>query len=82
MKTHVIPIGNSKGIRIPSPLLKLCHIQSEVDLYIKGHNIVISPATSKPRTGWEEAFKQMHARGEDQLLIADGLELDMAHWEW
>ena len=82
MKAHVIPVGNSKGVRIPSALLKLCHIQSEVDIHMKGRNLVISPVTSKPRTGWEESFKQMHARSEDQLLIADGLGLDMAHWEW
>ena len=48
---------------------------SKVDIRTEGRNLVVSPVTHKPRKGWEKAFKQMHARGEDQLLIADGLGL-------
>lgn len=33
--------------------------------------MVIKPKT-KPRKNWEQAFKQMHKNGDDQLLI-DGV---------
>ena len=82
MKAQIVPIGNSKGIRIPSALLKLCNFQAEVDIHMKGHNIIISPVRRKPRKGWAEAFKQMHARKEDRLLIPDSVGLDMENWEW
>ena len=82
MKTHIIPIGNSKGVRIPSALLKLCNIHSDVDIHTKGQSVVISPIRRKPRNGWAEAFKQMHAQKEDRFLIPDRLDIEMENWEW
>ena len=82
MKVNIVPIGNSQGIRIPRSLLRLCHIQKEVALDIKGNAIVIRPVETKSREGWEEKFKTMHALGEDQLLIDDRIDLEMDDWEW
>ena len=31
MKTTIIPIGNSKGIRIPKAIIEQCHIEKDVD---------------------------------------------------
>ena len=82
MRTHIVPIGNSKGVRIPSTLLKLCRIKSEVDIHLKGRSIIISPIKKKIRDGWEDAFKQMHAHKDDKLLIDDRVSLEMENWEW
>lgn len=36
---------------------------------------------SKPREGWDEAFKQMHENGDDELLIPDIFEdEDLSEW--
>jgi antitoxin MazE len=51
MKTSVTKIGNSKGIIIPSHLLKQCGITKEVPLDIKNDTLVISKA-KKPREEW------------------------------
>ena len=32
MKAKLVSIGNSKGIRIPTAILKQCNIENEVDL--------------------------------------------------
>ena len=82
MKIRVVPVGNSKGIRIPRPLLELCHIHSTVELNVLGNAIVIRPLKRKPRAGWEAAFKTMHARGDDQLLIDDNIDLNFSDWKW
>lgn len=82
MKTNVIPIGNSKGIRIPSSLLKICQISSEVDMDVKGHTLMIRPIKKKLRNGWAEALQEMHLRKEDQLLIDDRIDFSMENWEW
>ena len=82
MKTSIVQIGNSRGIRLPKTLLMLCHMTKEVILDIKGDSIVIRPAGKKSREGWDEAFKQMHDRKEDQLLIEDSIGLEMKGWEW
>lgn len=82
MKAHVIPIGNSKGIRLPRALLELCHIRNAVDLNVQGEVIIIRPMKRRPRTGWEEAFQTMHENRDDQLLIRDTVDLDLGPWEW
>ena len=74
MRARVVPIGNSRGVRIPHSLLKLCHIQEEVDIHIKGNTILIRPLQRKPRAGWEDAFQTMRRRQEDRLLIDDKVE--------
>ena len=82
MKVDVVPIGNSRGIRIPKALIKLCHIQSEVDLDVKGDTIVIHPVKHKAREGWETAFRTMRRDRGDELLIDDRIDLQMDRWEW
>jgi antitoxin MazE len=72
MKTHLIRIGNSRGIRIPEPLLAQTGLQDEVELEVEGHRLIIS-ALSHPRAGWEEAFEAMARQGDDDLL--DGGDL-------
>ena len=60
MKTNVIKIGNSRGIRIPNTILKQCHIENEVDLYINENEIVLKPINqSIPRKNWDSFFKKM-----------------------
>jgi len=82
MKTRIVPIGNSKGVRIPRPLLDLCHIHSTVDLDVEGETIMIRPVKRHPRAGWEAAFKKMHQQGEDRPLVPEDLDLDLGDWEW
>ncbi|NVO00216.1 MAG: AbrB/MazE/SpoVT family DNA-binding domain-containing protein [Geobacteraceae bacterium] len=80
MQSHIIPIGNSKGIRLPATLLRQCNIIDEVELLAGKDEIIIRPVQKAPRAGWGEAFALMHERGEDSLLIDDGLDLE--DWEW
>lgn len=67
MKTNVIRIGNSRGIRIPKTLLEQCHLRNEVELEVRDDHLVVRPA-AKPRSGWEDAFRRMHEQGDDALL--------------
>ena len=82
MKTRIVPIGNSRGVRLPKALLALCHIQNTVNLTVKGETIIIRPIKRCPRAGWEAAFKRMHEQREDRLLIPDTINLDVESWEW
>ena len=82
MKTQIVPIGNSRGVRIPKALLELCHVQTTVNLSVKGQAIIIRPVKRRPRAGWDVAFKKMHDHHEDQPFIPDDLELDLGSWEW
>jgi len=43
MKTTIIPIGNSKGIRIPKAVLEQCNFSKDVSLEVKGDCLIIKP---------------------------------------
>lgn len=72
IKTQVIKIGNSQGIRIPKPLLEQSGIQKDVEIEVQSDRLIIC-AVSQPRHGWNEAFANMAERGDDVLLD---------DWEW
>ena len=84
MKTALVQIGNSRGIRIPKAFLEQCQFRDEVDLEIRDGGLFIQRVAA-PRSGWDEAFRQMHARGDDALLDEEALSAtawDTAEWEW
>ncbi len=70
MEVSVIKIGNSKGIRLSKTLIEKYNIKDSVDLILEKGQIVIKPL-SKPRKGWEKAFKEMAKNGDDKLLVND-----------
>ena len=70
MEVSVVKIGNSRGIRLSKTLLEKYNIRDTVDLILEKEHIIIKPL-SKPRKGWDKAFKDMNANGDDKLLIDD-----------
>lgn len=84
MKTNIIRIGNSQGVRIPKPIIRQAGLEGDVNLTVKGSTIVISKV-KKPRSGWSEAFAQMR-RNEDDVLLDSETALssvwDKEEWEW
>ena len=80
MILDIVQIGNSQGIRIPKAILEECGINKKIDLEVKDHTITIKPV--EIRKGWEDAFKEMHAKGDDTLLIEDSTDLDDGGWGW
>jgi antitoxin MazE len=82
MKTRLIRIGNSRGIRLPKPLIAQVGLTDEVELSVKDGAIVIECA-SKPRAGWSEAAQEMHQHNEDILLDPPITgHFDQKEWEW
>jgi antitoxin MazE len=80
MQVSVIPIGNSKGIRLSKTILEKYNISDSVELLLEKKCIIIKPVT-EPRKNWEKAFEKMHESGDDQALITDVFE-DEAFEEW
>ena len=73
MVVSVIPIGNSKGIRLTKTLLEQYNITDTVELILEKGYIILKPK-QEPRKGWEKAFEEMHKNGEDKLLVDDVFE--------
>jgi antitoxin MazE len=82
MKTRIVRIGNSQGVRLPRPLLEEAGLGEDVVLRAGPGRIVIEAARA-PRAGWAEAAKAMHAAGEDRLLDAPtATRFEAEEWEW
>ena len=80
MEISVIPIGNSKGIRLTKTILEKYNITDTVELILEKGYIILKPKTV-PRKGWEKSFKEMHKNGDDKLLI-DDVFTDESFDEW
>jgi len=80
MKSQIIQIGNSQGIRIPKVLLEESGLKGEVDLEIHAEGVLIRNI-EKPRAGWDEAFRTM-AENEDDELVGANLSSDFEKKEW
>jgi antitoxin MazE len=80
MNISVIPIGNSKGIRLTKSLIEKYNITDTVELVLEKNYIILKPK-KEPRKGWEKTFKKMHDSGDDKLLINDVFQ-DENFEEW
>ena len=82
MKARLIRIGNSRGIRLPKPLIAQAGLTDEVELRLHAGAITIRPAAD-PRAGWAEAAKLMRERGDDRLLDPPTpTHFDADEWTW
>jgi len=83
IKTKLVRIGNSQGIRIPKVVVHQAGLKGEVELEVRRRHLVVWPA-SRPRQGWANRFREMALRGDDRSLWPDTAlsSLDEKEWEW
>jgi antitoxin MazE len=84
MRARIVPIGNSRGIRIPKLLLEQTGLSGEVEIRAVNAALVIR-SVKNPRAGWAAAFQKMAERGEDTLLddaVPSLSSWDEDDWEW
>ena len=67
MKTHLVRIGNSRGVRLPKQLIEQAGLSEEVELRVQEGAIIITRARS-PRAGWAGAAREARQRQEDRLF--------------
>jgi len=84
MRTKIVRIGNSQGIRIPKILLNDSRLEKEVDLLVCEEGILIRPAKN-PREKWEAFFEEMSDNDADEMIVDEpglttGFEKDS--WRW
>ena len=82
VKTRIVRIGNSRGIRVPKILLEQADLPEEVELRAEPGRLVVSAAV-RPRAGWAAKARTMHRRGDDTLLDDDtSTRFDTTEWRW
>lgn len=82
MKTRLVRIGNSRGIRLPKPIIEEAGLTDEVEVRVREGAIIIAPSMA-PRSGWAEAAKRLCERDEDRLLSPPTpTHFDEQEWQW
>ncbi len=81
--TRIIRIGNSKGIRIPKPLLEQMDANDRVTLRVKNGQLIVKPVENV-RQRRAAAFKQGAESAQEEMLIPEKLQnhWDEEGWEW
>ena len=53
MRTKLIKIGNSFGVRLPKTVIEECSLKEELNLSVRQGAVIITPIIP-PRMGWKE----------------------------
>jgi antitoxin MazE len=80
MKTKLIKVGNSQGVRIPRLLIEEAGLTGELEMSVEGDALVLRTARH-PRAGWVEAIAALGPDdiGSDDLPVSD---VDEEEWKW
>ena len=83
MKTQIIQIGNSRGIRIPKPVLEQCGFVDQVDMQISDGQLIISNS-NETRREWDKQFRSAKIYPDDgDILSHHSLnEWENNDWQW
>jgi antitoxin MazE len=84
VKSRIVKIGNSRGIRIPKVLLDQAKLSDEIEVEVQGDKLIVRSVKS-PRQGWDVQFSEMARRSDDRLLDTEAGNLtswDEVEWEW
>jgi len=82
MRAELVRIGNSRGVRIPKPLIEQCGFGEIVELRVENDRLIISPER-QPRQGWADAFRAAGSATRDEILLAEFPNaFDREEWQW
>ena len=83
IRTRLIKIGNSQGIRIPKVVLDQLQLTDTIELELQDEQLIVR-SIKAPRTDWRSAFQQMAAQADDHLLDSQYLPTgwEESEWEW
>jgi antitoxin MazE len=85
MKTKLIRIGNSQGVRIPKPIIEEIGLSEEIEMILKDNQIILR-SSEQTRKGWEQSFEKMARDNDDNLLDKETVESssqwDETEWTW
>jgi antitoxin MazE len=75
-------IGNSRGVRIPKPLIEQCGLGEVVEARVTSEGLVLAPRRAA-RQGWKQAFARVEADKDKMLLDrSPANKFDAEDWKW
>ena len=82
MRARLVRIGNSRGVRLPKPLIEEARLKDEVLLRVRDGAVIIT-SSYRPRSGWAEAAIRVRQQDQDRLLDEPiSTDFDQKEWRW
>jgi antitoxin MazE len=83
VRTRIVKIGNSQGIRIPKLLLEQSGLRTEVEIEVQGDHLTLRTPQNL-RAGWDEAFAAMAEENDDVLWDeqVNTTDWEQTEWDW
>ena len=81
MRSKIVRIGNSKGVRLPRLLIEQAGLEEEVELRAEAGQIIIA-APRTTRAGWAEAAQRARTAADDRLESTGATRFEQTEWEW
>ena len=79
MKSMLVRVGNSRGIRLPKALIEEAGLEGEVDIHAEPGLITVRPV-ELPRKGWAEAIEEHPSEG--LLDEPTSTRFEEEEWDW
>ena len=74
---YLVKIGNSKGIRIPKPLIEQAHLEGkELQLQVVNGGLFIAPIKTT-RQGWKKSIEEIIALQGTEIIDQQWLDADL-----
>ena len=81
IKSKIIRIGNSRGVRLGKSVLKLAEIDEEIDIRVAKGKIEIR-SFDQPRKDWVIQILESGTWGVEKLVVPDDLSEEFSLEEW
>ena len=81
MRTKLVRVGNSRGVRIPQVLIRESGLEEEVDISVEDGAVVVR-SVSNARASWVAAFERLGGEDGTLFLNDDGIRNDFDEEEW
>ena len=83
IRTRLVRIGNSQGVRIPKAVLEQLRLTDTIELEVKDNQLIVRPSKAV-RADWAAQFQQMAEHGDDQLLDDEvvSTQWEEREWQW
>jgi antitoxin MazE len=84
VRTNLVKIGNSHGVRIPKALIAAAHLGPEIELELIDGGLMMRTPVAHPRAGWDAAFRADPAvlTREERAWVDADLSASDRDWTW
>ena len=82
MKARLVRIGNSRGVRLPKPVIEDARLSEDLEIRVIDGAVVITSVV-RPRSGCADAARTARDRGDDRPPDeTPSTRFDDEEWRW